>query len=222
MTENESVNPENESVNPKDIVSEGYDRIADTYLSWAIKTRTEERSLYASLLMERLPAGSRLLELGSGAGLPTTKVLSEHFEVTGVDLSARHIEMAKVNVPSAIFFQADMTQLGFPPESFDAVAAFYSIIHVPRDEQPELLRNISSWLRPGGLFASAMGIKSTEGKVEDDWLGAPMYWSNFDSAMNKRMVEEAGLRILRARFETAEEFGAPVTFQWIVAEKPDA
>jgi SAM-dependent methyltransferase len=222
MIESESMNPKDESLDPKDLVSKGYDRNAETYLSWAIKTRTEERSLYASLLMEKLAAGSRLLELGCGAGLPTTKVLSEHFEVTGVDLSARHIEMARVNVPAATFLQADMTRLDFSPESFDAVAAFYSIIHVPRDEQPELLRNISSWLRSGGLFASAMGTKSTEGKVEKDWLGAPMYWSNFDSAMNKRMVEEVGLRILRARFETAEEFGAPVTFQWIVAEKPGA
>lgn len=207
-------------MDPKEIVSKGYDRIAETYLSWAVKTRLEERSHHASLLMERLPGGSKLLELGCGAGLPTTKMLAGHFHVTGIDLSTRQIEMARRNVPEATFLQGDMTRLELPAESFDAVAAFYSIIHVPRGEQPGLLRNIAAWLRPGGLFAAAMGIKSAETDVDPDWLGAPMFWSHFDSATNKKLVEEAGLTILSARHETAEEFDAPVTFLWIVAEKP--
>jgi hypothetical protein len=66
-----------------------------------------------------------------------------------------------------------------------------------------------------------MGTHSVEASVAGDWLGAPMYWSSYDAATNRRLVEEAGLQLLSAREETAEEFGQPVTFLWIVAEKPE-
>ena len=47
-----------------------------------------------------------------------------------------------------------------------------------------------------------------------------MYWSGFDSATSTRLVEEAGLHLLCAEEETFEEFGVPITFLWVIAEKP--
>jgi ubiquinone/menaquinone biosynthesis C-methylase UbiE len=145
--------------------------------------------------------------------------LAGRFVVTGVDLSARHVEMARRNVPDATFLQGDKAALDFPPASFDAVTAFYSIIHVPREEHPGLLRDVARWLRPGGLFVVAMGFHSTEDTYEQDWLGVPMYFSHFDSATNQRLVEEAGLHLLAANEETADEDGMPATFLWVVAQK---
>jgi hypothetical protein len=49
-----------------------------------------------------------------------------------------------------------------------------------------------------------------------------MFWSGFDSETNKRMVEDAGLRIMHAQEETAVEFDKPVTFLWVIAKKPNA
>jgi SAM-dependent methyltransferase len=206
---------------PKQIVSTGYDAIVERYGRWALSVREEERARYTALLLERLPPGSRVLELGCGAGLPTTLCLAESFAVTGIDLSARQVERARQNVPGAAFVRADMAAIGFAPASFDAVASFYALIHLPRREQPGLLRKVATWLRPGGLLVASMGAGSVEAEVAGDWLGAPMYWSSFDAATNRRLVEEAGLRLLRAREETADEFGQPVTFLWIVAEKPE-
>jgi hypothetical protein len=91
---------------------------------------------------------------------------------------------------------------------------------VPRGEQPGLLAKIARWLRPGGLVVATLGARSTERGYEEDWLGAPMYWSHFDAATNRRLVEEAGLVIESATLETADEDGAPVTFLWVVARKP--
>jgi SAM-dependent methyltransferase len=123
-------------------------------------------------------------------------------------------------VPAATFVEADMAAFDFPPAGFDAVAAFYSIIHVPRQEHRALLHDITTWLRPGGLLVATMGAGSTEAAVEPDWLGVPMYFSHFDGATNQRLVKDAGLRIIGAREETADEDGAPVTFLWVVARKP--
>lgn len=210
------------ALDPKQVVQEGYDRIAERHLEWSLTVRSEERARYTSVLLSELPTGATVLDLGCGAGVPTTQELARRFKVTGVDISQRHIALARQNVPEAQFIQADITQLDFPPASFDAVTAFYSLIHVPRQEQSKLLRDIASWLRPGGLFVATMGARSVERDFDEDFLGARMFWSSFDSETNKRLVEETGLRIMSAQEETAMEFGAPVTFLWLIAQKPRA
>ena len=209
-------------MDPKRIVAAGYDRIAERYAAWSARADDDPRQRYLALLLERLPAGAAVLELGCGTGALTTARLADRFAVTGVDISARSIERAKQTVPGATFVHADMTALALPAAGFAAVAAFYSITHVPRDEHGPLLRAIARWLRPGGLFVASMGAGSSPGEVEAAWLGAPMYFSHYDAATNRRLVEDAGLRLLSAREETTDEDGVPVPFLWIVADKPDA
>lgn len=204
---------------PRQIVARGFNQIAERYTEWASNVRIEERARYTSLLLAKLPMGAELLELGCGAGIPTTKQLAERFFVTGVDISERQIALAQQNVPTAKFIVADMCQLNFPPASFDGIAAFYSIIHVPRREHPRLLQALATWLRPGGLLVATMGASSVEAEFDEDWLGVSMYWSHFDSETNRRLVEEAGFNIISANEEMAEEFGKPVTFLWVVAQK---
>lgn len=102
-------------MDPKEIVANGYDRIANRYAEWAPGVRVEERQRYTELLLEGLPEGANVLELGCGSGLPTTRQLAKHFRVTGVDISEQQITFARQNVPEATFDHADMTALNFPP-----------------------------------------------------------------------------------------------------------
>ena len=208
-------------MDPKRIVADGYDRIAERYAEWAGRLPDDARERYTTLVLDQLPAGAAVLDLGCGGG-PTTRHFAARFAVTGVDLSARQIALAEQLVPEATFIHADMTALDFAPASFDAVTAFYSITHVPREEHGPLLRAIARWLRPGGLLVATMGAGSAAGDVEEDWLGAPMYFSHYDAETNRRLVEEAGLRPVSARIETTDEDGVPVPFLWVVARKPGA
>ena len=211
-----------EAPKPRDVkraVAEGYDRIGGQYAEVAAKSLTRQRRKYTDVLLDRLPQGAEVLDLGCGAGVPTTRELARSFRVTGVDISWRQVARARDNVPGARFVQSDMAEARFPPESFDAVAAFYAIIHLPRDEQPALLSAIVSWLRPGGLFVGTLGARSVEADYQE-WLGAPMYWSSHDSETNRRMVREAGLQIVSANEETTRAEGESETFLWVVARKP--
>ncbi len=206
----------------KRVVEQGYDRVAERHRAWSAGIRQDERLRYTHELLDRLPRGAAVLELGCGQGTPTTRLLAERFNVTGVDISARQLELARRDVPNAAFLHADMASLDLPPQTFDGVAAFFSLIHVPREEHAALLERIASWLRPGGVLVATMGVRDSPGDVEEDWLGAPMFFSHWDAATNRRLVEQSGLRILSAREETADEDGAPVAFLWVVAEKPQA
>jgi predicted TPR repeat methyltransferase len=205
---------------PRSIVEWRYDQIAERYAALAARERTDERARYTDLILQSLPTGADVLELGCSTGGSTTQALAARFNLSGVDLSARSVELARKNVPNGTFLHADMSTLDHAPERFDAVLAFFSIIHVPREEQPRLLVKIAPWLRPGGLFVATMGAGSTEDGYEEDWLGPSMYWSHFDATTDQRLVEEAGLAIESAALEVADEDGAPVTFLWVVARKP--
>lgn len=204
---------------PKRVVEDGFDRIAERHAAWAEETRREERVRYTAALFERLPAGAEVLELGCGAGGSSTRALASRFRLTGVDLSERSVQMARAAIPGATFLHGDMTRVELPPASFDAVTAFYSIIHVPREEHAALLARIAGWLRPGGWLIAALGARDNAGEFAPDWLGAPMYWSAHDAETNRALVEAAGFEIERAHIETAVELEGPVAFLWVIARR---
>lgn len=202
---------------PERVVAEGYDRVADRYLEWAVHGPT--RLAYLERTLALLSDGSEVLELGCGAGEPVARRLSERHRLTGVDLSSEQIARARVNAPDARFLIGDMTQLVLEPRSLDAVIAFYSIIHVPRTMHTELLGRIASWLRPDGLLVATMGAVDSPGTVEEDWLGVPMYFSHYDAPANRAMVQRAGFVLESVEVIEDDEGGRPVPFQWIVARR---
>lgn len=206
-------------MDPKRIVADGFDRIAETYAAWVERDGIGHREGHLALLEAELPAGARVLDLGCGAGVPISRRLAERFEVTGVDISERQIELARMNVPGAKFIQGDMMTQAFPEGSFDAVVAFFSIFHLPREEHGAVFDKIAAWLRPGGYLVASTGSCSDPGTVHD-WLGAPMYWSFYPSARSLELIQASGLEIVRASDETSDEDGEPHTFLWLVARKP--
>jgi ubiquinone/menaquinone biosynthesis C-methylase UbiE len=202
---------------PKALVASGYDRMFRRYATWSSGDVLRHR--YIDLVIEQnlIKPGARALDLGCGTGALATKYLSERFEVTGVDFSQRSIDAARREVPGARFVVADMATIDFPPRTFELVTAFYSLIHVPRQEHAGVLERIATWLRPGGVLIATMSAKSGGEGTGPDWLGVPMYWSNWDAETNRRLVTQAGLEIVRAVTEETLEDGEPVPFLWIVA-----
>ena len=184
-------------MDPSSVVRDGYDRIADRYLEVRRAHGDDARLLRD---FERLlPRGSRVLDVGCGAGIPIARRLSRSFEVVGVDFSREQIARARVNVPRAQFLCADMTSLDLPDASFDGIACFYALIHVPRRSHAKILRNFARILRPSGLLLVCMGAEDLPAQREPDYLGAPMYWSHYDAATNLRLLRQAGFQVVWSR-----------------------
>ncbi len=204
---------------PTDLVAAGYDRVSKRYTELALKGN-ETKDRYTQLVLERLPDGSDVLDLGCGAGRPTTAILAQRFNVTGVELSAVQLERAREAVPKARFVQADMSRLELQPTSFDAATAFYSIIHVPRERQQALFESIHSWLRPGGILVASLASEGSRADFEEDYLGAPMYWSSFDAETNERMLRDAGFEVEQSELLTQTFAGEDETHLWVVVRRP--
>jgi len=189
----------------KRLVERGYDRIADDYLAGKAPLGPETEGLLREL-MAGLGSDARVLDLGCGAGVPVTTWLAQRHCVTGVDLSARQLALARERMPGATLVQADMGTVAFASGAFDAIVSCYAIIHLPREEHPALLASIARWLRPGGRFLATWPLTDWEGR-EEDWLGwgAPMWWSHHDEATNLRLLREAGFAIERTELREGEE-----------------
>ena len=207
-------------VDPKRIVADGYDAIPERYFAWSDARPSATRRAWLARALELIPPGSDVLDLGCGAGVPMTIALADGRRVTGVDLSARQIALARAAVPGATFLQADMTTLDLPPASLDAVVAFYSLTHVPRVEVPALLAAIHRWLRPGGLLLASFGAHDGPDEVEDDWLGAPMFFSHHGAKKNRALVRAAGFELLEAVVQEEPEDRHAALFLWVVARRP--
>ena len=178
----------------KETVKAGYNIIADRYL--AARTRDSEDVHLLDELTGRLPAGAKVLDAGCGAGLPISQMLSEKFEVIGVDFSEVQIELAKKNVPNATFVCQDMTKLDFPDNTFDGICSYYAIIHIPREEHQPLLANFHRMLKPDGLALLCLGAESVVEDIDENSLDTRMYWSHYDSETYLEMLTQCGFTIL--------------------------
>jgi cyclopropane fatty-acyl-phospholipid synthase-like methyltransferase len=206
---------------PKRIVAAGYDAIAETYRDWA-EADAWPRLEWLALVEAELAPGSSVLELGCGAGVPVTRRLAERHRVTAVDLSARQIELARANAPEASFVHGDALAVELPESSFDAVVSLYMTGHVPRDEQLELVRRVACWLRPGGLLLMTLTQGASDGVVEADWLGAPMFFAGEEAETSLARVRASGFDVLRAELVPQVEFGREVRFLWLLARRARA
>jgi SAM-dependent methyltransferase len=177
---------------PRDLF--GHDK--DEYLGWLRP------------VVEALPEGARVLDLGCGTGVPACRFLAKKFDVTGVDLSDVMIRRARRLVPKATFLRADMTEVAFAKGEFAAVIALYSVIHVPLEEQRPLFRRIRTWLTPGGWFVAILGHGALEG-WERGWLGTDvkMFWSHANPATYRRWLSSTGFDIVEERFVPEGEGG---------------
>ena len=181
------------AVDYKAFVQRAYDRCAGAY----DESRENEAHPELELLQERLKDGASVLDIGCGSGVPVSRSLAERLAVTGVDISREMVQRAQVNVPAARFIQADITTAEFEASSFDAVVAFYSIFHIPREEHHALFSRIRDWLRPGGLLMCTLSYYNEPAYTEDDFFGETMYWSNYGLAEYTDMLSGLGFIPMR-------------------------
>jgi SAM-dependent methyltransferase len=155
MIDGQSMKPLVMDTNPRNLVAAGYDDIADAYLD-RFGVSVVRRKWLGRLIESLHSEGSRVLDLGCGAGIPVARELAAlGHSVVGVDGSGQQIVRARRNVPTAIFIEADMCEVEFETASFDAVGAFYSITHIPPAEQGALISKIALWLKPGGTLVAS-------------------------------------------------------------------
>ena len=110
-------------------------------------------TLAATDVLERLlgHGPGSCLDLCCGTGLHLTTLLGLGWEVTGVDLSADQLRLARERGGDRVqLVQADATALPFEDGRFDAVVSMFT--HTDVDDFAALVREAVRVLRPGGVL----------------------------------------------------------------------
>jgi cyclopropane fatty-acyl-phospholipid synthase-like methyltransferase len=152
------------------LVMRGYDQCAARYGSM----RKDETEPDVDHLIGLLDEGAKVLDIGSGAGIPVARTLAKHFTVTGVDFSKEMINLSRRNVPEATFIHADIMDVDLPTSGFDAVVSFYTIFHIPKEYHKALFQRIHLWLKVGGYLLVTVSDDNQEPYTEE-FHGVTMY-----------------------------------------------
>lgn len=176
-----------------------------------------EKGFFEELRLMLLTQSS-VLDLGSGPGVPYDLYLVEQgFSVTGIEISQKHLDTAKKNVPEAHYILGDFLGHPFTHQRYDGVIVLYSLFHIPRGRHKELLLRVCDLLKPKGYLLITVGTKDTPYKEKELFCGAKMAWSFFDADTNIKMIMECGFTILKMANE--KDSGSPESHLWILAQK---
>lgn len=149
-----------------------YDLVADEYarrIFDELRHKPLDRQLldrFADTVRDVGPA----CDVGCGPGHVARYLHERGVQVCGVDLSPAMVERARALVPGVEFRRGDVTALDAPDGAWAGVAAFYSIIHIPRQDMPRAMGELRRVLRPGGLLLLAFHVGDDDIHL-DEWWG---------------------------------------------------
>jgi SAM-dependent methyltransferase len=153
-------------------VASSYDQVADDYVA-RIYDELRHKPLDQQLLgrfADSVREVGLACDMGCGPGQVARYLHERGAQVCGVDLSPEMIVRARRLNPGIDFQQGDMLALDVENEAWAGIAAFYSIIHIPRDDVVRTLREFWRVLRSGGQLLLAFHI-GDEIKHLEEWWG---------------------------------------------------
>ena len=117
-------------------------------------TQDIDMSLLHTPFLSLLPAsGARVLDAGCGSGRDSLVFLAKGHEVVAFDASEAMARLASESLGFPVL-RLSFDQVDFQ-DTFDGVWACASLLHVPRQDMPGVLRRLARALKPGGiLYAS--------------------------------------------------------------------
>ncbi len=114
-----------------------------------------------------------------------------------------------------------MIKVTFPDEHFNGILSYYAIIHIPREEHYELLRNFHRMLKINGIVLLTFHCQDDPESYAEDFFGTgnKMFWSGFDEVTNLKMIHDSGFKIIWSKLVLeSPKFGGSYHL-FVMAEK---
>lgn len=184
----------NDNVDPVERTRRTYERIAPRYHE---RTRDEEDLLPAmDRFHDGLPERPVVLDAGCGPGRDARHLVERGCRVVGLDIAAAQLAVATDHAPGASLTRADLRRVPLPDRAVDGVWCVASLLHLPRDDCPAALTELSRVLRPGGrMFVSTAegnGVELTHGYGTE----TGRYVVEYRPEEFAGLLREAGLSVL--------------------------
>jgi ubiquinone/menaquinone biosynthesis C-methylase UbiE len=154
-------------------LAKSYDRVAEDYANEfrnELNHKPFDRKML-QWLIEKVGNLGTICDMGCGPGQIAAFLHRAEATTCGIDLSAEMVKQAQSLFPEIPFQQGNMLFLTHVPDhSFGGISAFYSIIHIPKSNVQQALRELKRVLRPGGVLLLTFHI-GEQVIHRDDWWG---------------------------------------------------
>ena len=180
-------------------LQKSYDTVAADYAkeySNELERKPFDRKML-DWLIEKTNSIGAICDMGCGPGHVAKYLHEQGANSMGVDLSAEMVHQAQMLNPQIQFEQGDMLSLkNLADESLGAIAAFYSIIHVPRHSVVQALTEFKRVLRPNGVVLITHHI-GEQNVHRDEWFGkeVSLDFLFFETNEMKDYVNRSGLTL---------------------------
>lgn len=206
-------------------LKESYDRVAEDYAE-QFRDELDEKPFDRKMLdwlAERVGDLGVICDMGCGPGQVARYLHDKGVKACGIDLSQGMVERARSLNPDVEFRQGDMLALdGVADDSYGGVAAFYSVIHVPRPSLAQALGELKRVLRPGGVLLLTFHV-GRETIHRDEWWGkeVSLDFNFFETEEMKGQLKAAGFELREViERDPYPEVEYPSRRAYIFARKP--
>jgi len=177
----------------------GYDPVAEDYArefcDEMSKKPFDRRML--DWLTEKVNGLGTICDLGCGVGQVAGYLHSRGANACGIDLAPEMVKQARRLNPEIAFQQGNMLALtDVTEDSFGGIAAFYSIIHIPRPSIVDALQEMKRALRPGGRLLLTFHIGQKIVHLSEWWnkpVSLDFYF--FETEEMKGRLTQAGFEL---------------------------
>jgi SAM-dependent methyltransferase len=178
-----------------------YDEVADEYVARIydeLKYKPLDRELL-DRLVQLVGKNGPICDLGCGPGQVARYLRERGASACGVDLSPAMVDAARRLNPGIPFSTGDMLALQTPDAAWGGIAAFYSLVNIPRPDLPLALSEMRRTLRPGGFLLTAFHI-GEETVHLDEWWGkaVELDFYFFRTEEITGLLKDAGLTLVDA------------------------
>ena len=176
-----------------------WDGLAEQYVERLydeLDHKPRDRELLARVAKLVGEVGGPLLDVGCGPGHVARALHELGVDVRGVDLSPAMVALARQLNPGIEFAVGDMLELELEPGSLGGAVAFYSMIHLARDDLDLVVTTLADAIRPGGPLLVAVHA-GTGLLTAEEVLGEPvtMAVTLFDQDEVAGAMERAGFAV---------------------------
>ncbi|MGC5325451.1 class I SAM-dependent DNA methyltransferase [Brevibacillus sp. SYSU BS000544] len=124
---------------------------------------------------------SRVLDIGFGTGVLTSKLYENGHQIDGLDFSSSMLNIAKAKMPMANLIECDIKN-GLPEEilknKYDSIVSTYALHHLSDGEKISLLSSLLVLLKENGnIFIGDISFETRE-KLEICQKESADYWDN--------------------------------------------
>lgn len=176
-----------------------YDRLAEVYAQ-QLFDELAHKPLDRELLTRfagMLQGKGRVCDLGCGPGQVARYLQGCGAAVFGIDLSSGMVETARRLNPDIEFVQGDMARLDLENDSLAGIAAFYSIIHIPRTEVAAVLAELKRVLKSDGVLLLAFHLGAEVRHIEELWeQPVSLDFAFFEREEMLGYLETAGFQVI--------------------------